>query len=169
MTNDSKYVQMALILPKNGIRHIGGQSAQILAEYFGSLDALTSAEKEKFEVIDQIGPIIAKSIYDYFRESKNKSVIDQLLTAGVTPEQPKAQRSDKMTGKTIVITGTLENFTRQQAELAVRQAGGKTSSSMSKNTDYVLAGENPGSKLDKALNLGVKIIDEKEFLEMLNS
>jgi len=151
-----------------GIRHIGGQSAQILAEYFGSLDALVSADCDELAAIDQIGPVMAKSVYDYFRNPVNMSVIEKLLAAGVTPERTVTKRSDKMAGKTFVITGTLGKFTRQQAEQAVKQMGAKTSSSVSKNTDFVLAGENPGSKLDKARSLGVKIVDEKDFLEMLN-
>jgi DNA ligase (NAD+) len=151
-----------------GIRHIGGQSAQILADHFGSLDALKSADQEELAAIDQIGPIMAKSIYEYFHDPVNLSVIEELLDAGVTPERTRTRRSDKMRGKTIVITGTLENFTRQQAEQAVRQMGAKTSSSVSKKTDFVLAGKNPGSKLDKARSLGVKIIDEEEFLKILD-
>jgi DNA ligase (NAD+) len=151
-----------------GIRHIGGQSAQILAEYFGSLDSLKSADQEKLAAIDQIGPIMAKSVYEYFHGPGNLSVIEELREAGVTPEQAKTKRSDKMRGKTFVITGTLENFTRQKAEQAVRQMGARALSSVSKNTDFVLAGKNPGSKLDKARSLGVKIIDEKEFSKMLS-
>jgi DNA ligase (NAD+) len=150
-----------------GIRHIGGQSAQILAEYFGSLEALISAEQEQLAAIDQIGPIMAQSVYEYFHEPKNISVINQFLSAGAKLQKPAKKRSDKMAGKTIVITGTLENFTRQQAEQAVKQAGGKTSSSVSKKTDFVLAGENAGSKLDKALQFGIKIIREDEFIKML--
>ncbi len=150
-----------------GIRHIGGQSAQILAEYFGSLDALISADQEQLAEIDQIGPIMAKSVFEYFHYPKNISVIDQFLSTGVKLQKPAKRRSDKMAGKTVVITGTLENFTRQQAEQAVKQAGGKTSSSVSKKTDFILAGENPGSKLDKAHQFGVKIIKEKDFIKML--
>jgi DNA ligase (NAD+) len=150
-----------------GIRHIGGQSAQILAEHFGFLDALMAADEETLEGIDQIGPTMAKSVYGYFRDSKNRAVINELLAAGVKPEQPKTKRTDKLAGKTIVVTGTLENFTRQQIEQTIRRAGGKTSSSVSKKTDFVLAGKEPGSKLDKARQLDVKVISEKEFEEML--
>jgi DNA ligase (NAD+) len=91
------------------------------------------------------------------------------LAAGVAPRQPRIRRSSKLAGKTIVVTGSLENFTRQQIEQAIRQAGAKSSSSVSKKTDFVLAGENPGSKLDKASKLGVKVISEKQFLAMLNT
>ncbi len=150
-----------------GIRHIGGQSAQILAEYFGSLDTIISADLEQLAAIDQIGPIMAQSVYEYFHDPKNIAVIDQFLSAGVKLQKPAKRRSDKMAGKTFVITGTLENFTRQQAEQAVKQSGGKTSSSVSKKTDFVLAGENAGSKLDKALQFGIKIIKEEEFIKML--
>jgi len=96
------------------------------------------------------------------------AVIKELLAAGVKPEPPKrAGRSDKLAGKTIVVTGTLENFSRQQIEQAIRQAGGKSSSSVSKKTDFVLAGENPGSKINKAQKLGVKVIGESQFLDMI--
>jgi len=158
-----------------GIRHIGGQSAQILAEHFGSLDALMAAEKESLETIDQIGPRMAESVYEYFRNTQNRAVIDELLAEGVKPERPKIVKmpcgkvkvTGKLDGKTVVVTGTLENFTRQQAEQAIRQAGGKPFSGVSKQTDFVLAGKEPGSKLDKAQQLGVKVIDEKQFSEML--
>ena len=152
-----------------GIRHIGGQSAQILAEHFGSLEALTAADEKTLEEIEQIGPIMAKSIYKYFRDPKNQGVISELLAAGVRPKRPKGLRKGtaKLAGKTIVVTGTLEKFTRQQVERTVKQAGGKTASSVSKKTNFVLAGKEPGSKLEKALKLGVKVIDEKQFLEMI--
>jgi len=150
-----------------GIRHIGGQSAQILAEHFGSLEVLMAAGEEYLAEIDQIGPTMAKSIYEYFHDPENQSVIEKLLDAKVKPERPRTQRSQKLAGKTIVVTGTLENFSRQQAEQAIRQAGGKSSSSVSKKTDFVLAGENPGSKLDKAGKLGVQVIDEKQFMKII--
>jgi DNA ligase (NAD+) len=150
-----------------GIRHIGGQSAQILADHFGSLEALMTADQQTFEPIDQIGPTMAKSLYEYFRNQENRQVIDELLAAGVTPQPPTEERTDELAGKTIVVTGTLESFSRQQIEQAIKQAGGKASSSVSKKTDFVLAGAEPGSKLDKALQLGVKVIDEKQFLQML--
>jgi DNA ligase (NAD+) len=151
-----------------GIRHIGGQTAEILADYFGSLEALINADQEKLQTIDQIGPTMAKSVYEYFRDQNNRSVVEQLLDAGVKPQRAAGlRRSDKLAGKTIVVTGELENFTRQQVEQEIKQAGGKPSSSVSKKTDFVLAGKNAGSKLDKALKLRVKVISEQEFLKML--
>ena len=157
------------LLAALGIHHIGGQSAQILAEHFGSLKALMAADEETLKAIDQIGPTMAESVYEYFRNSKNQAVIKQLLGAGVRPKQPKTKRTDKLAGKTIVVTGTLENFSRQEAEQAIRQAGGKASSAVSKKTDFVLAGREAGSKLNKAQKLGVKVINEKQFLDMINT
>ena len=151
-----------------GIRHIGGQSAQILAEHFSSLEALMTADVQTLEAIDQIGPTMAESVYEYFRNVRNRAVVGELLDAGVKPKQPEAKRSDKLAGKTIVVTGTLASFSRQQAEEAIRQAGGKASSSVSKKTDFVLAGKEPGSKLEKAQKLGVKVINEQQFLDMLS-
>jgi len=164
---ESKTRPLWRLIAALGIRHIGGQSAQILAEHFGSLGALVAAGEGELAEIDQIGPTMAKSIFEYFHNPENRSVIEELLAAGVKPEQPRKLRSDKLAGKTIVITGTLENFSRQQAEQAIRRAGGKSSSSVSKKTDFVLAGENPGSKLDKAEKLGIQVIDEKQFMKMI--
>ena len=164
---ESKTRPLWRLIAALGIRHIGGQSAQILAEHFGSLKDLMAAGEEELAEIDQIGPTMAKSVYEYFHDPENLSMIEKLLAAGVKPEQPRTIRSEKLAGKTIVVTGTLKNFSRQQAEQAIRQAGGKASSSVSKKTDFVLAGENPGSKLDKARELGVEVIDEKRFMQMI--
>jgi DNA ligase (NAD+) len=129
-----------------GIRHIGGQSADILAEHFGSLDALMAADVEALQTVEQIGPKIAESVYEYFRNPANRAVIEGLLTAGVRPEQPKkVRRAGQLAGKTIVVTGTLEKFTRPQIEQAIKQAGGKPASSVSKKTDFVLAGKEPAA------------------------
>ncbi|MBN2454960.1 MAG: NAD-dependent DNA ligase LigA [Sedimentisphaerales bacterium] len=150
-----------------GIRHIGGQSAQILAEHFGSLEALINTNVETLANIEQIGPVMAESVYEYFHEPKNLAIIKQLLASGVNPQLPTKKRPGKLAGKSAVVTGGLENFSRQQAEQAIRQAGGKVSSGVSKKTDFVVVGEKPGSKLDKAKKFGVKIINEKQFFELL--
>ncbi len=152
-----------------GIRHIGGQTAQDLAEHFGSLDALKNASEGELDAVEQIGQKVAQSVYEFFRDDKNVAVVEQLKATGVKPEPPETRRSDKLAGKTIVVTGTLEHFSRQQIEQAIRQAGAKASGSISKKTDYVLAGENPGSKLDKAKKLGVEIIDEQAFMNMIDT
>ena len=151
-----------------GIRHIGVQTAQDLAEHFGSLDALMNATQAELDSIEQVGEKVAETIHEYFHNEKILAVIKELLSAGVKPELPKkAKAKGKLAGKTIVVTGTLANFSRQQIEEAIRNAGAKASSSVSKTTDFVLAGENPGSKLDKARKFGVRVITEKEFMEML--
>ena len=167
---ESKTRPLWRLIAALGIRYIGGQSAQILAEHFGELSALMTADRDSLEAIDQIGPRMAESVYEYFRNPQNRTVINELLATGVRPEMPrKTQRTGKLAGKTIVVTGTLEDFTRQQIEQAIRQAGGKPSSSVSKKTDFVLAGKEPSSKLDKAQQLGVKVINEKQFLQMIDT
>ncbi|MBN1816952.1 MAG: NAD-dependent DNA ligase LigA [Sedimentisphaerales bacterium] len=153
-----------------GIRHVGGQSAEILAGHFGSLERLMDAGLEELEQIDQIGPVMAQSIYDFFRNEDNIAVIRQMFEAGVHPEKPqqKSRGKQPLEGKTIVVTGTLEHFTRQQIQQTIKDHGGKVSSSVSKKTDFVLAGQEAGSKLAKAQELGVTIIDEKQFREMIH-
>jgi DNA ligase (NAD+) len=150
-----------------GINLIGAQSAQILADNFSSLDALMKADLQQLETIDQVGPKMAESVYNYFREEKNLTVINALLAAGVKPSHETVARTDKLSGKTFVVTGILKKFSRHEAEAAIKQAGGKSSSSVSKKTDFVLAGENPGSKFQKARDLGITIIDEKQFMDMI--
>jgi len=152
-----------------GIRHVGGQSAQILADHFGSLEALMDAGPDDLEAIDQIGPVMAESIYRYFRDARYRGVVDALRAAGVKPPPATPAKAEgKLEGKTIVVTGALENFTRQQIKQAIQGAGGKASSSVSKKTDFVLAGKDPGSKLAKARALGVEVIDEEEFVRMVD-
>jgi len=153
-----------------GIRHVGSQSAQVLADRFGSLDAIRNAPQEELETTDQVGPVMAESVYRYFHDPRHRAVVDDLLAAGVKPQSPAPKKAaGKLQGKTIVVTGGLKNFSRQQVEQAIRDAGGKVSSSVSKKTDFVLAGEDPGSKLDKARSLGVEVIDEPQFVKMLGA
>lgn len=152
-----------------GIPHVGSQSAQILAEHFGSLEALLDASQEQLEAIDQIGPIMAQSVHAFLHTAGSRKIIDDLLAAGVAPQtQTPRSSGGAFEGKTVVVTGSLEHFTRQQAQQAIKQAGGKATGSVSKKTSFVLAGKDPGSKLDKAHSLGVDVIDEKQFMEMLS-
>ncbi len=152
-----------------GIPHVGSQSAQILAEHFGSLEALLDASQEQLEAIDQIGPVMAESIHTYLHSAGSRAIIDDLLAVGVQPQaESRRQRRGALEGKTVVITGVLENFTRQQAEQAIKQAGGKATGSVSKKTSFVLAGRDPGTKLDKAHALGVDVIDERQFMDILS-
>jgi DNA ligase (NAD+) len=165
---DSKARPLWRFLAALGIRHVGGQSAVILADHFGSLDAVINASQEELEAVDQVGPVMAESVYQYFRTERNRMVIDDLLAAGVRPQPPEPRkRTGNLQGRTVVITGTLKEFSRQQAEQAVREAGGKVSSGVSKKTDFVVAGEDPGSKLQKARGLGVEVLDEEQFKKLL--
>ena len=151
-----------------GIRNVGGQSAQILADEFGSLDALMNASVEQLNAIDQIGPVMAQSIYDYLHDEENIKVIKAMLAAGVNPAPPKQKASNILEGMSIVVTGTLKNFTRQQIEQMIKDHGGKTSSSVSKKTAFVVAGENAGSKLEKANQLKIEVITEDQFLKRIS-
>jgi DNA ligase (NAD+) len=165
----SKSQSLDRLISALGIRHVGTQNAEILAEHFGSMDAVRKAAIEELTEIDQIGPVLAKSICQYFRDSDNLKVVDKLIAAGINPRQKKTKQSDSLAGRTFVVTGTLENFSRAEIEKTIKQNGGKVSSSVSKKTDFVLAGKEAGSKLDKAQQLGVKVISEKQFLKMINT
>ncbi|MCD6270896.1 NAD-dependent DNA ligase LigA, partial [bacterium] len=150
-----------------GIRHVGEETANILARKFGSIENLKKASLEELEAIPDVGPIVAKSIYEWFRNARNIKLVDGLLKAGVKIITPK-KVEEKLKGKTFVFTGALKTMTREEASEKVRLLGGKVSSSVSKNTDFVVVGENPGSKYEKAKKLGVKTISEEEFLKMLS-
>ena len=147
---------------------MGSKPANELARSFDSLESIKSANIERLASIRDVGNIIAENISNFFQNRDNLEEIDKLLDAGVEiKEEKKVEVVDSLfAGKTVVLTGTLESFTRSEAEKIIESLGGKTSSSVSKNTDFVLAGESTGSKLDKAKALGVKIISEKEFKEM---
>ena len=163
----SKSRTLGRLISALGIRHVGSQNAEILAEHFGSIDSLKKATIEELSEIDQIGPVLAKSIYEYFHDIANLKIVDKLIAAGINPKHKQTKHSDKLAGKTFVVTGTLENFSRTQIEQTIKENGGKISSSVSKNTDYVLAGTEPGSKIDKANRLGIEIINEQQFLKMI--
>jgi len=150
-----------------GIPNIGGQLAETLADEFGSLEALIPAGRERLIEVEGVAETIASGICDYFADKENSRIIDQMLKLGVNPTQPKAKASSVLEGKIFVVTGTLENFTRQSIQQAIKDNGGKVSSSVSKKTDYVLAGADPGSKLDKANQLGVSVINEDQFIAMI--
>ena len=151
-----------------GIRNVGGQSAQILADEFGSLNKLKAATVEELTAIDQIGPVMAESIYEYLHNVDNVKVLEDMLDAGINPTAPKEKTSNSLKGMTIVVTGTLNNFTRQQIEQMVKDHGGKTALSVSKKTILLVAGENAGNKLEKAQKLGVEIISEDQFLQKIS-
>ena len=163
----SKTRPLNRLLTGLGIRHVGKETADILAGEFSSIEALKTATLEQLSAVEGIGEIIAQSIYDYFHDENNLKLLCELSELGINPVEKASAKSDKLAGKTFVLTGTLENMTRDEASALIKSHGGKTSSSVSKNTSYVLAGANAGSKLDKAQNLGVIILTENDFLEMI--
>ncbi len=153
-----------------GIRHVGERTAGILARHFGSLERLGQASVEELDDIHEIGLTMAQSIRDWFDDPGNKRLTERLREAGVRTEAEKAARkaeAKKFAGKIFVLTGTLPNMTRDEARSLIESSGGRVTSSVSKKTDFVLAGAEPGSKLDKANELGVKVIDEAEFKKMM--
>ena len=164
---ESKTRPLNRLVTALGIRHVGKETADILTGEFPSIEDLKNATLEQLSQVEGIGGIIAQSIYDYFHNENNLKLLDELKELGINPSAKASKVSDKLSGKTFVLTGTLENMTRDEASEIIKSHGGKTSSSVSKKTDYVLAGTNAGSKLDKAQNLGVIILTENDFLEMI--
>ncbi len=152
-----------------GIRYVGAGVAQKLAEHFGSIDALIEADEEEILSVYEIGPSISRSVKQFFSDKHNLELIEKLKKAGLrfSTEQKKPVKDNFFKDKTFVLTGTLSSFSRDEAADRIKKLGGKTASSVSKNTDYVIAGEKAGSKLDKAKSLGVKILNEDDFLKLL--
>lgn len=163
----SKDVTLARLVYALGIRNVGATVAGILADHFGSIDAIMDAEEEALAEIHGVGPVIAHEIHAFTRSEENRTLIRRLVDAGVRPSAAAAARSDEFAGQTFVFTGALSKFTRDEAEAEVKKRGGKATSSVSKKTTYVVAGENAGSKLDKAESLGVSVLSEDDFLEMI--
>jgi len=160
-----------------GIRFVGERTAQFLAEHFGSMDDLIEAATlkdeaasiAKLEEVEEVGPRIAESIREFFEESRNRKLVDDLRKAGLTFKGKKKERGTKLAGQTFVLTGTLTRYSRDEAKKLIEDSGGRVSGSVSKKTDYVVAGADPGSKLDKARELGVKVIGERGMEELLGN
>ncbi|HOX10318.1 MAG TPA: NAD-dependent DNA ligase LigA, partial [Candidatus Omnitrophota bacterium] len=151
-----------------GIRHVGEHIADILAKRYGSIEGLSAQKKEDLVKVNEIGPIVAASIEEYFSNKASGAVLRKLREAGVKMEDAgKKVASPRLEGKTFVFTGELRDFSRPDAEQAVRDLGGSASSSVGKKTDYLVAGDKPGSKYDKAKKLGIRIIDEDEFKKVI--
>jgi DNA ligase (NAD+) len=163
----SKKLPLERVMYGLGIRFVGERTAEFLAEHFGSIDELMNAGEEELQQVNEVGPRIAASIIEFFQEPRNRELVEQLRKAGLTFTGEKKQRGTKLSGKTFVLTGTLARYTRDQAKKMIEDAGGRVSGSVSKKTDYVVAGTDAGSKLDKAKELGVKVIDEKEMEELI--
>lgn len=166
--NTSKQNDLYRLITAFGIRHVGGKASKILAKKYKTMDNLMSATFDELSNIKDIGPVMADSIVQFTSSEQTKDLVNKLKIAGVNMNSLEEESSDnRFEGKTFVLTGSLENYTRKQAEDIIENFGGKTSSSVSKNTDYVLAGEDAGSKLTKAQKLGVTIISENEFKKMI--
>jgi len=158
----SKKLPLERLIYGLGMRFVGERTAQFLAEHFGSLDALTNASEEELQQVNEVGPRIAQSIAEFFREKKNRELVEGLRAAGLTFTGRKKERGTKLAGKTFVLTGTLTR-PRDQVKKMIEDAGGRVAGSVSKKTDYVVAGADAGSKLDKAKELGVRVIGEKDL------
>jgi DNA ligase (NAD+) len=150
-----------------GIRHVGEKASKLLAEHFGTLDAIMEAGRDELLEIEGFGGIMADSVVDYFRKPESRELVERLRAAGVNMESQKTTVDDRFAGKTFVLTGTLPTYKRSEAAALIEQYGGTVSGSVSKKTDYLLAGESAGSKLDKANALGVTVLSEDEFNDMI--
>lgn len=150
-----------------GIPNVGRKTARDLAQAFGTLEKVEQATEEELTAIQDVGEIVAQSITEFFSFAENKLMIDRLLAAGVHPHAAAGPSEGPLTGMTVVVTGTLPSLSREEAEELIRQNGGKASSSVSKKTTFVLAGEAAGSKLTKAQALGIPILDEAAFRQKL--
>jgi DNA ligase (NAD+) len=159
----SKKLPLERVIYGLGIRFVGERTAQFLAEHFGSLDAIMKASAEELEEVNEVGPRIAESIVEFFADEHNRKLVSDLRKAGLTFTGQKKKKGTKLAGKTFVLTGTLERHTRDEAKKMIEEAGGRVSGSVSKKTDYVVAGSDAGSKLDKARELGVSVIGEEEL------
>jgi len=163
----SKQASLARVLFGLGIRFVGERTAQLLAEEFGSMDALMAASTDELERVNEVGPRVAAAVREFFDEERNVELIERLRTAGLTFTAEKRKKSSELEGLTFVLTGTLEGLTREEAKAKIEAAGGRVSAAVSKKTDYLVAGAEAGSKLEKAQGLGVKILDEAGLVGLL--
>ncbi len=163
----SKKASLARVLFGLGIRFVGERTAQLLAEEFGSMDALMAASTDELERVNEVGPRVAAAVREFFDEARNVELVERLRAAGLTFTAEKRKRSSQLEGLTFVLTGTLAGMTRDEAKAKIEGAGGKVTGSVSKKTDYVVAGAEAGSKLEKAESLGVKVLDEAGLVALL--
>jgi DNA ligase (NAD+) len=168
----SKSRGLARLLNALSIRHVGVRVAATIAEHFGSMDELLAASEEDLSNVEDVGPVIAASVHRFLHSEHGQRAIRRLREAGVDMTSPKktpatTATAGPLSGKTLVVTGTLEKYTREEIEALIEQHGGRAASSVSKSTDYLVAGEKAGSKLDKARKLGVAILSESEFDALL--
>ena len=164
--DSSKKLPLERVIYGLGIRMVGERTAQFLAEHFGAMQALENASLEELQNVSEVGPKIAESIAEFFANPANRKLVERLAKAGLTFQGQRKERGTKLAGKTFVLTGTLAHYSRDEAKKLIEDAGGKVTGSVSKKTDYVVAGADAGSKLDKAKELGVAVIDEKEMEQL---
>ena len=164
----SKRAGLARVLMGLGIRFVGERTAELLAQEFGSIDALMAATAEELERVEEVGPRISQAILEFFAQEKNRALVEHLRAAGVDMTAEKKLRSTQLAGLTFVLTGTLPTLTRDEAKAKIEAAGGKTAGSVSKKTSYVVAGEEAGSKLDKAREINVPVLDEAGLMQLLS-
>jgi DNA ligase (NAD+) len=167
--DQSKKARLARVLMGLGIRFVGERTAVLLAEEFGSIEALQAASAEGLERVEEVGPRISQAILEFFADIENRDLVKRLADAGVNMTAEKRLRSAQLAGLTFVLTGTLPTLTRDEAKAKIEAAGGKTAGSVSKKTSYVVAGEEAGSKLDKARELKVPVLDEAGLLALLEA
>src|SRR5438270_1387900 len=165
--DNSRQLPLERVILGLGIRFVGERTAELLAEHFGSMDTFMNASFDELQQVNEVGPRVAEAITEYFSEPRNRGLVERLRKAGLKFEGQKRQRGTKLAGKTFVLTGTLPNFSRDQAKKMIEDAGGKVAGSVSKKTDYVLAGRDAGSKLDKAQELKIPVIDEDGLSKLL--
>lgn len=166
--NDSKKRPPSRVLAALNIPHVGFATSEMVTEHFGGMQQIAEASAEQLQEVDGVGPEMADSIRAFFGSVAGRKAWQGLESAGVNMKQPrtKARGDQPLAGKTLVVTGTLENFSRGDIERLIKELGGKTAGSVSKKTDFVVVGDKPGSKLDKAKKCGVKILDERAFLRL---
>jgi len=163
----SKKRPLAKFLYGLGIRHVGEHLSETLARKFASLDRLAHATEAELQATDEVGPEVAHSVFTFFQDQKNIKALEELGAAGLQIQEPSGRGRKKLEGKTFVFTGALTGTTRDEARNLVESLGGQTASSVSKKVDYLVVGTDPGSKHDKARELGVKILTEDEFMKMI--
>ena len=164
----SKQVSLARLLNALGIPQVGEATARLLAEHFRDLDALMQASREELETLPNVGPNMAEDIHAFFHEKHNREVIRRLRKAGVQPQAPERKRKTSVVaGKTFVLTGTLTSMSRDEAKAKLQERGAKVVGSVSKKTDYVVVGADPGSKATKAAQLGIATLNETQLLALI--
>jgi DNA ligase (NAD+) len=165
---DSKTPTLSRLIYALGIRNVGAHLAAVLARHFGSIERLAEQGKEALQGVHEVGPIVAESIYNFFQNPKNREVLDKLRKGGVNfPVEEVEVRETPLSGKTFVLTGGLDSLSRDEARTLIEDLGGRVSSSVSKKTDFVVVGKDPGSKYDSALKLGIRTLNEEEFKKMI--